>query len=103
MIDKKKIKYLENNYNTPLIIHPKDKQNKYIDLFKQNLFKTRVAEPIDPITNSEGLKRAYLQPNSLYIHGDTLFLLRAVSLDVYLRLITIDNHGVMLYKMDGMT
>lgn len=35
--------------------------------FSNNLFKTRVPEPVDATSKNEGLIRAYNQPHSVYI------------------------------------
>lgn len=71
---------LENNNNTSTsasAIHPfasSDRQNNYVNLVRKNLYKTRVAKPVDAIANQEGLRRACSEPNSFYIHGNVLHL-----------------------------
>ena len=77
MIHKKKIKYLENNYNTPLAIRPIDRQNKYIDLFRNSLKPQTVNLYM---SDAEGLRRAYNTDKGLYTFGDRMYIAGTKSL-----------------------
>ena len=51
-LHKKKLKLVDTNFTTNAI-HTIDRQHSSINLVRTNLFKTRVAEPVDAITNAE--------------------------------------------------
>ena len=71
MIHKKKLKYLENNFQIqPQPISLRDRQNNYIDLFRKSLPKT-----VDlKMSDAEGLSRAYNTDKGLYTFGDRMFI-----------------------------
>jgi len=80
MLRKKKLKNLVDEEEPDVrgpprkaVINPRDRQDNYVELFKKH-FTFRQAEPVDAISNQEGLKRAYSQPNSLYTHGNVLHI-----------------------------
>ena len=54
MIHKKKLKYLENNYNNINTIHPFDRQNNYINIVRKSLYPDTVDLKM---TDEEGLQK----------------------------------------------
>ena len=55
MIHKKKLKSIDNNYNQSPVINLRDRQNNYIDLFRNSL-KSKTVDL--KMTDEEGLQKS---------------------------------------------
>ena len=76
MIHKKKLKQLETNLNTTPYFSPIDRQNKYIDLFRNSL----KPQTVDlKMSDAEGLRRAYNTDKGIYTFGDRMYIAGAKS------------------------
>lgn len=52
----------------------RDRQHNYFNLARNNLCRARVAEPVDPISNGEGLRRVYREPHIFSSHAQVLHI-----------------------------